>query len=54
MTYSNVWKLFEALMHEKCKLDKLEISLERQPRTMTEYMLDFVYVHYGLKSIALK
>lgn len=54
MTYSNVWKLFESLMQEKCKLDRLEMALGRQPRTMTEYMLDFVYLHYGLKSLALK
>jgi chromosome segregation ATPase len=54
MTYSNVWKLFENLMQEKCKLDRLEIGLGRQPRTMTEFMLDFVYLHYGLKTLALK
>ncbi|CAG9329555.1 unnamed protein product [Blepharisma stoltei] len=54
MTYSNVWKLFEALMQDKCKLDRLEMALGRQPRTMTEYMLDFVYLHYGLKALALK
>jgi chromosome segregation ATPase len=54
MTYSNVWKLFEALMQEKNKLDRLEISLRRQPRTMSEFMLDFLYMHYGLKTLALK
>jgi len=54
MTYTNVWKFFENLMQEKCKLDRLEMSLGRQPRTMTEFMLDFVYLHYGLKTLALK
>lgn len=54
MTYSNVWKLFEALMQEKTKLDRLEISLRRQPRTMPEFMLDFLYMHYGLKTLALR
>lgn len=54
MTYSNVWKLFELLQAEKYKLDRLEMALGRQPRNMTEFMLDFVYMHYGLKSLALK
>ena len=54
MTYSNVWKLFEAMMQDKCKLDRLDMQMGRQPRTMTEYMLDFVYLHYGLKTLALK
>ena len=54
MTYKNVWKLFEAMMIDKCKMDRLELAMGRQPRTMTEYMLDFVYLHYGLKSLALK
>ena len=54
MTYSNVWKLFESLQSEKYKLDHLEIALGRQPRNMTEFMLDFVYMHYGLKSLALR
>ena len=30
------------------------MSLGRQPRTLTEYMLDFMYLHYGLKTLALK
>lgn len=54
MTYVNVWKLFEEMMLDKCKMDRLELSMGRRPRTMTEYMLDFVYLHYGLKTIALK
>ena len=54
MTYKNVWKLFEAMMVDKCKMDRLELAMGRQPRTMTEYMLDFVYIHYGLKTLALK
>lgn len=54
MTYKNVWKLFEAMMLDKCKMDRLELAMSRQPRTMTEYMLDFVYLHYGLKALALK
>jgi hypothetical protein len=54
MTYSNVWKLFEILQTEKYRLDRLEMALGRQPRNMTEFMLDFVHMHYGLKSLALK
>ena len=54
MTYNNVWKLFESLLQEKVKLDRLEMSMGRQPRTMTEFMLDFMYLHYGLKTLALK
>jgi len=54
MTYKNVWKLFEDIMTDKCKMDRLELAMGRQPRTMTEYMLDFVYLQYGLKSLALR
>ena len=42
------------MMVDKCKMDRLELAMARQPRTMTEYMLDFVYLHYGLKTLALK
>jgi chromosome segregation ATPase len=54
MTYKNVWKLFEDIMADKCKMDRLELAMGRQPRTMTEYMLDFVYLQYGLKTLALR
>lgn len=54
MTYKNVWKLFEDIMTDKCKMDRLELAMGRQPRTMTEYMLDFVYLQYGLKTLALR
>ena len=54
MAYKSVWKLFEAIMIDKCKMDRIELSMSRYPRTMTEYMLDFVYIHYGLKTLALK
>jgi hypothetical protein len=54
MTYSNVWKLFESIQSEKYKLDRLEMALGRTPRNMTDFMLDFMYMHYGLKSLALK
>ena len=54
MTYSNVWKLFEGLMNEKVKLDRVEWTMGRQLRPMADFMLDFVYLHYGLKTLALK
>lgn len=54
MTYSNVWKLFESLMNEKVKLDRVEWTMGRQLRPMADFMLDFVYLHYGLKTLALK
>ena len=54
MTYSNVWKFFESMMQEKCKLDKLEMEMNRQPRTMTEFMLDYVNLKYGLRTLALR
>ena len=54
MTYSNVWKLYENLQAEKYKLDRLEMALGRTPRAMNEFMMDFMYMNYGLKSLALK
>jgi hypothetical protein len=54
MTYSNVWKLFESLMNEKVKLDRVEWTMGRQLRPLGDFMLDFVYLHYGLKTLALK
>lgn len=54
MSYSNVWKLFENMMQEKYKLDRLETAVGRTPRPMIDYILDFVYLQYGLKSLANK
>ncbi|CAG9320667.1 unnamed protein product [Blepharisma stoltei] len=54
MTYSNVWKLLENLIDEKCKLDKLELALGRQPRDMVDFALDYMYLQFGLKTVAHK
>lgn len=54
MTYSNVWKLFESMMAEKVKLDRVEYAMGRELRPMADFMVDFVYLHYGLKTLALK
>mmetsp|Transcript_31213 Transcript_31213/g.30850 ORF Transcript_31213/g.30850 Transcript_31213/m.30850 type:complete len:816 (+) Transcript_31213:3-2450(+) len=54
MSYSNVWKLFENMMQEKYKLDRLEMALGRQPRSIVDFTLDFMYLQFGLKTLALK
>lgn len=48
MTYSNVWKVFESMMQEKYTVDRLEIALGRQPRSLWDYLSDFMYLHYGV------
>jgi hypothetical protein len=54
MTEQNLWKLFEQLMDEKVKTDGLEESQVKTPRTFTEFMLEFLYMQYGLKALAIK
>lgn len=54
MTDPNFFKLFELAMDEKAKADELDILQTKPLRTFTEFMLDFLFMQYGLKSLALK
>lgn len=54
MIYSNLWKLMEALMEEKCIVDKLDFALGRSPRSLPDFTLDFLNLHYGLNTLAQK
>ena len=54
MPSKGVFKLFESAMDEKNHSDNLELEAGRPTRTMTEFMLDFMYMQYGLKTLTLK
>ena len=49
-----VFKLFESAMEEKNRSDTIESESGQTPKTMTEFMLDFMYMQYGLKTLTLK
>jgi hypothetical protein len=54
MIETNIYKLMEASMDEKAKLDTLDQEQGRPMRHMMEILLDFLYKQYGLKFLALK
>lgn len=54
MAEPNFFKLFELAMDEKAKADEVDRQQFKPPRSMTEFMLDFMFMQYGLKSLALK
>ena len=54
MTYSAVWKTLELLMQEKLKADKIDLEIGRAPRNVADYMFEFMYKQYGLKTLGLK
>jgi hypothetical protein len=54
MPAKGVFKLFESAMDEKNHHDNTELEAGRPPRSMTEFMLDFMYMQYGLKTLTLK
>jgi Ca2+-binding EF-hand superfamily protein/uncharacterized protein YukE len=54
MSDINFFKLFELAMDEKAKADELDLLMKKPLRTTTEFMLDFLFMQYGLKSLALK
>jgi hypothetical protein len=54
MAEPNFFKLFELAMDEKAKADEVDRQQFKPLRSMTEFMLDFMFMQYGLKSLALK
>jgi hypothetical protein len=54
MSEINVYKLFENVMDEKFRSDIVELQLAKQPRTMPEFVMDYFYMRYGLRTLALK
>jgi hypothetical protein len=42
MTYHNVFKLFESMMDKKFEVDKRDIGDRRVPRTMTEFLMEYL------------
>lgn len=54
MLNSNVFKLFELAMYEKLKSDMSEMEQNRTPKSMCEFMLDFLFMQQGLKTLVMK
>ena len=54
MLNSNVFKLFELAMLEKLKSDLSEAEQSRSPKSMSEFMLDFLFMQQGLKTLVMK
>lgn len=54
MLNSNVFKLFELSMLEKLKSDISEAEQNRTPKSMSEFMLDFLFMQQGLKTLVMK
>ena len=54
MTKPHIYKMFENVMDEKWKSDISDTQAGKVPRAMPEFMLDFLFMKYGLKTLALK
>lgn len=53
MTYQNVFKFFENMMDRKFEVDKRDIEDKRVPRTMTEFLMEYLQRQFGIQAIAL-
>jgi len=54
MLNSNLFKLFEIAMADKLKSDLSENEQGRPAKNMAEFMLDFLFMQQGLKSLVIK
>lgn len=54
MLNSNLFKLFEIAMTDKVKSDISENEQGRPAKNMAEFMLDFLFMQQGLKSLVIK
>lgn len=54
MLNSNLFKLFEIAMADKLKSDISENEQGRPAKNMAEFMLDFLFMQQGLKSLVIK
>jgi hypothetical protein len=54
MSYLNVFKFFEELMDTKYETDCADIKARRQPRTMTEFMMEHLRRKYGMPKLQMK
>ena len=54
MPLKPLFHLLESALDEKNRSDSQDLEANHTPRSMTEFMLDFMYMHYGLKSLTLK
>ena len=54
MPLKPLFHLLESALDEKNRSDSQDLETNHPPRSMAEFMLDFMYMHYGLKSLTLK
>ena len=54
MNPTNTFKLLEEMMDQKYKTDQKDLADKRKPRSMTEYMVEFLNRRFGIRNIAQK
>ena len=54
MEEANVIKLFEKLLDEKWEADLIDLQIGANTRTLSKYLIDYLYKKVGLKSLVLK
>ncbi|CAG9335791.1 unnamed protein product [Blepharisma stoltei] len=54
MSYLNLFKFLEELMDKKFETDKKDLAERRQPRTMTEFLMEHLNRSFGIQKLALK
>mmetsp|Transcript_29492 Transcript_29492/g.29221 ORF Transcript_29492/g.29221 Transcript_29492/m.29221 type:complete len:1237 (+) Transcript_29492:328-4038(+) len=54
LSYLNVFKFLEDLMDKKYETDRKDLTDRRQPRSMTEFMMEYITRNFGIQSLAFK
>jgi len=54
MSYYNLFKFLEDLMDKKFETDKRDLNDKRQPRSMTEFLMEHLMRTFGIEALAFK
>ncbi|CAG9318928.1 unnamed protein product [Blepharisma stoltei] len=54
MNYSNIFTFLEEMMDSKYKTDLRDLKDKRKPRSMTEFLMEFLNRRFGIENLAMK
>lgn len=54
MSYVNLFRFFEDMMDNKHKTDLKDLQDRRRPRSMTEFLMEYLNRRFGIESLAMK
>ncbi|CAG9318926.1 unnamed protein product [Blepharisma stoltei] len=54
MSYINIFRFLEEMMDNKYKTDKKDLKDKRKPRSMTEFMMEYLNRRFGIEFLAIK